>query len=120
MLRQPAEFHLEYFVSGQISGICQIPDIRYFQFLPDIHLFGKFAIRQIPTTNQGWSFPKLAEDKQILFLESAVKIKMLTFVLPTEKHLVILFLTVFQVSRQPRRIRKNRDHQKFFDAGVSF
>jgi len=38
---------------------------------------------------------------------------MLTFVLPTEKRLVVSFWTVFQISRQPKRIRKNRDHQKF-------
>jgi len=31
-------------------------------------------------------------------------------VLPTEKSLVVSF---FQISQQPRRIRKNRNHQKF-------
>jgi len=34
-------------------------------------------------------------------------------VLPTEKSLVVSFWTCFEVSRQPRRIRKNRNHQKF-------
>jgi len=34
-------------------------------------------------------------------------------VLPTEKSLVVSFWTLFQISRQPRRIRKNRNHQKF-------
>jgi len=33
--------------------------------------------------------------------------------LPTEKRLVTSFWSIFQISRQPRRIRKNRDHQKF-------
>jgi len=35
----------------------------------------------------------LSEDIRILFLEPAVKAKMLTFVLPTEKHLVVSFWT---------------------------
>jgi len=34
-------------------------------------------------------------------------------VLPTEKCLVTSFWSIFQISRQPRRIKKNRDHQKF-------
>jgi len=34
-------------------------------------------------------------------------------VLPTEKYLVTSFWSNFQISWQPRRIRKNRDHQKF-------
>jgi len=38
---------------------------------------------------------------------------MLTFALPTGKRLVVSFWTFFQISRQPKRIRKNRDHQKF-------
>jgi len=46
-------------------------------------------------------------------LESAVKAKLLTFVLPTEKRLVVSFWTFFQISQQLRQIRKNRDHQKF-------
>jgi len=46
-------------------------------------------------------------------LEPAVKAKMLTFVLPTEKRLVVSFWTFFQISQQPRLIRKYRDHQKF-------
>jgi len=33
-------------------------------------------------------------------------------VLPTENSLVVLFWAFFQISRQPRRIRKNRNHQK--------
>jgi len=42
-------------------------------------------------------------------------------VLPTEKYLVTSFWSIFQISRQPRRIRKNRDPPKIFvDAGVSF
>jgi len=45
-----------------------------------------------------------------LFLEPAVKAKMLTFVLPAEKRLLVLFWTFFQLSRQPRRIRKNWNH----------
>jgi len=39
---------------------------------------------------------------------------MLNFVLPTEKRLVVTFWTFFQVSRQPRRIRKNRNRQNFY------
>jgi len=46
-------------------------------------------------------------------LEPAVKAKMLTFVLPTEKRLVVSFWKYFQISRQPRRIRKNQNYQKF-------
>jgi len=42
---------------------------------------------------------KLPEDIRILFLEPAVKAKMLTFVLPTEKRLVVSFWTFFQISR---------------------
>jgi len=39
--------------------------------------------------------------------------------LPTEKSLVS-FWTFLRISRQPRRIRKNRNHQKnFVNAGVS-
>jgi len=34
-------------------------------------------------------------------------------VLPTEKSLVTLFWSIFQILRQPRRITKSRDHQKF-------
>jgi len=34
-------------------------------------------------------------------------------VLPTEKCLVTWFWSIFQISRHPRRFRKNRDHQKF-------
>jgi len=34
-------------------------------------------------------------------------------VLPTEKRLVTSFWSIFQISRQPRRIWENRDHQKF-------
>jgi len=56
---------------------------------------------------------KLFEDRRILFLEPAVKAKMLTFVLPTEERLVVSFGHFFQISLQSRRIRKNRDHQKF-------
>jgi len=67
-----------------------------------------------------FGFTKLSEDKQILFLEPVVKAKILTFLLPTEKCLIVLFWTFFQISLQPRRIRKNRNHKKFFDAGVSF
>jgi len=44
------------------------------------------------------SFTKLSEDKRILFLEPAIKAKLLTFVLPTEKRLVS-FLDFFQISR---------------------
>jgi len=32
MRRLPAEFLLEYLVSGRISGICRIPDIRFSVF----------------------------------------------------------------------------------------
>jgi len=39
---------------------------------------------------------KLFEDKRILFLEPAVKSIMLTFVLPTEKRLVVSFWTFFK------------------------
>jgi len=51
-------------------------------------------------------------------LEPAVKAKMLTFVLSTERRLEISFRTFFQISRQPWRIRTNQDHQKFFDVGI--
>jgi len=54
---------------------------------------------------------KLSEDtRRIFFLEPAVKAEMYTFVLPTEKRLVVSFWVFFQISRQPRRIRKNRNH----------
>jgi len=49
-----------------------------------------------------------------LFLEPVVKAKMLTSVFPTEKRLVASFWTIFQISWQPKRIRKNRNHQKFY------
>jgi len=39
---------------------------------------------------------KLFEDKRILFLESVVKAKLLTVVLPTEKRLVVSFWTFFK------------------------
>jgi len=42
------------------------------------------------------NFTKLSEDKRILFLEPAVKAKMFTFVLPTEKRLVVLFWSFFK------------------------
>jgi len=40
---------------------------------------------------------------------------MLNFVLPTKKRLVdcSFVLDIFQISWQPRRIRKNRNHQNF-------
>jgi len=38
---------------------------------------------------------------------------MLIFVLPIKKRLVVSFWTFFQISRQPRRIRKSRNHQNF-------
>jgi len=44
------------------------------------------------------SFTKLCEVRRILLLKTAVKAKMLTFVLPTEKRLVVLFLTVLNIS----------------------
>jgi len=41
-------------------------------------------------------------------LEPAVEAKMLTFVLPTKKRLIVVsFGTFFQISQEPRRIRKN-------------
>jgi len=44
---------------------------------------------------------------------------MLIFALPTKKRLIVSFWTFFQISRQSRRIRNNRDHQKnFVDAGI--
>jgi len=39
---------------------------------------------------------KLSEDKRILFLEPAVKAKMLTFVLPTKKSFVVSFWKFFK------------------------
>jgi len=41
-------------------------------------------------------------------------------VLPTEKSLVVSFWTFFEISQQPRRIRKNRNPKFFVDAEVSF
>jgi len=38
---------------------------------------------------------------------------------PTEKRLEVSFRTFYQISQQPQRIRKNRNHKKFVDAGVS-
>jgi len=38
---------------------------------------------------------------------------MLTFVLPTEKSLVVSFWTIFQISLELRQIRKIQNHQKF-------
>jgi len=40
-------------------------------------------------------------------------LKHLLKVLPTKKSLVVSFWTLFQISLQPRRIRKNRNHQEF-------
>jgi len=34
--------------------------------------------------------------------------------MPTEKSLVVSFWTFSQISWQPRRIRKNRNHEKIF------
>jgi len=34
-------------------------------------------------------------------------------VLPTEKSLVVSLWTFFQISLQPRQIRKNQNHQNF-------
>jgi len=56
------------------------------------------------------NYPKIYE----LFLEPAIKTKMLTFVLPTEKSLVVSFWTFFQISQQSRRIRKNLEHKIFW------
>jgi len=42
---------------------------------------------------------KLYEVRRILLFETAVKSKMLTFVLPTEKCLVVSFWTFFEISR---------------------
>jgi len=39
---------------------------------------------------------KLSKDKRILFLEPAIKAKMFTFVLPTEKRLVVSFWIFFK------------------------
>jgi len=41
---------------------------------------------------------ELSGDIRILFLKSAVKAKMLTYVLPTEKRLVVSFWKFFQIS----------------------
>jgi len=46
-------------------------------------------------------------------LEPAIKAKMLTFLLPTEKRLVVSFSTFFQISRQPKRIRKTETTTNF-------
>jgi len=35
-------------------------------------------------------------------------------VLPTENCVVSSFWSIYEISRQPRRIRKNWDHQNFF------
>jgi len=55
------------------------------------------------------NYPKINE---FCSLNQQARFKILTFVLPTEKRLEVSFLTFFQVSRQPRRIRMNRNHQK--------
>jgi len=41
---------------------------------------------------------KLFKDRQILLLETADKVKMLTFVLPTKKRLVVSFWTFLLIS----------------------
>jgi len=39
---------------------------------------------------------------------------MLIFVLPIKKRFIVVsFWTFFQIYQQPKRIRKNRNHQKF-------
>jgi len=54
--------------------------------------------------------------------QNLVLIKMFIFVLPMKKRLVS-FWTLFQISRQPRRIRQKKTTKRakiFADAGVSF
>jgi len=46
-------------------------------------------------------------------LKTAVKAKMLTFMLPTEKYLIVSFLIFLQIYRQPQQIWKDQNHQKF-------
>jgi len=53
-------------------------------------------------------------------LEPVVKAKMLAFVLPTEKHLVVSFSTFFQISWQPGELKRTETAKHFVDAGVSF
>jgi len=70
MCRLPAEFRLEYLVSGRISGIFRIPDIRYSVFsfyrISGIRLSGKFAIRHIPTIfPQVWLYQFMLDEAML-------------------------------------------------------
>jgi len=55
---------------------------------------------------QGRSFTKLYVVIRVLLLETAVKAKMLTFVLPTEKRFVVSVWTFLKIARQPQRYQK--------------
>jgi len=60
------------------------------------------------------SFTKLSEDKRILFLEPAVKVKMLIFiVLPTENLLVVSFWTFFKYLGNQGELERTENSKKF-------
>jgi len=64
---------------------------------------------------------KLSEATRILFLKPAVKAKRLTFVLPTEKRLVVSFWTIFfKYLDNQGELERTESKKIFFDAGVSF
>jgi len=55
-------------------------------------------------------------------LEPAVKAKMLTlsFVLPTEKCLVVSFWTFFQILSNNSELKEPKSPKEFVDSGISF
>jgi len=63
---------------------------------------------------------KLSEDRKILFLEPAAKAKMLSFVLPTEKCLVVSFGHFFKFHCNHGELEEPRPPKFFVDAGGIF
>jgi len=53
-------------------------------------------------------------------LEPAVKAKMIAFVLPTEKHLVVSFWTYFKYFGNLGELERTETTKNFVDAKVSF
>jgi len=56
---------------------------------------------------------KFYEVRRVLLLETAVKAKMLTFALLTEKRVIVSFRTYFLIYRQRQRIRKTETTKEF-------
>jgi len=53
-------------------------------------------------------------------LETAVKAKMLTFVLPIQKRLMVLFWTYFNISATKAKLERTETSKNFGDAEASF